>query len=248
MMIKEGVLENPKPAGVLGQHVMPLIPAGKVGFRSGIYMASTDELYLRVKGKGGHGAMPHLNIDPVLITSHLIVTMQQIVSRVANPTMPSVLSFGKVIANGATNVIPNEVYIEGTFRTLDEKWRTEAHQRMLELAHQLVQSMGGTLEFEIRKGYPALVNDEVLTASARRNAEEYLGKENVLDLDIWMAAEDFAFFSQQTSACFYRLGTRNEARGITSSVHTPTFDIEEDALQIGAGLMAWLAVKELAQP
>lgn len=247
MMIKEGVLENPKPAGVLGQHVMPLIPAGKVGFRSGIYMASTDELYLRVKGKGGHGAMPHLNIDPVLITSHLIVSMQQIVSRVANPTMPSVLSFGKVIANGATNVIPNEVYIEGTFRTLDEKWRAEAHQRMLDLAHQLVQSMGGTLEFEIRKGYPALVNDEALTASARRNAEEYLGKENVLDLDIWMAAEDFAFFSQQTSACFYRLGTRNEARGITSSVHTPTFDIEEDALEIGAGLMAWLAVNELSR-
>ncbi len=247
MMIKEGVLENPKPAGVLGQHVMPLIPAGKVGFRSGIYMASTDELYLRVKGKGGHGAMPHLNIDPVLITSHLIVTMQQIVSRVANPTMPSVLSFGKVIANGATNVIPNEVYIEGTFRTLDEKWRAEAHQRMLDLAHQLVQSMGGTLDFEIRKGYPALVNDETLTASARRNAEEYLGKENVLDLDIWMAAEDFAFFSQQTKACFYRLGTRNEERGITSSVHTPTFDIEEDALQIGAGLMAWLAVNELAR-
>lgn len=245
MMIKEGVLENPKPAGVLGQHVMPLIPAGKVGFRSGIYMASTDELYLRVKGKGGHGAMPHLNTDPVLITSHLIVALQQIVSRIANPTMPSVLSFGKVIANGATNVIPDEVYIEGTFRTLNETWRAEAHQRMLDLAHQLVQSMGGRLEFEIRKGYPALVNDETLTASARRNAEEYLGKENVLDLDIWMAAEDFAFFSQHTSACFYRLGTRNEARGITSSVHTPTFDIEEDALQIGAGLMAWLTVQEL---
>jgi len=247
MMIKEGVLEKPSPSGVLGQHVMPLIPAGKVGFRSGIYMASTDELYLRVKGKGGHGAMPHLNIDPVLITSHLIVALQQIVSRVANPTMPSVLSFGKVIANGATNVIPNEVYMEGTFRTLDEKWRAEAHQRMLDLAHQLVQSMGGTLEFEIRKGYPALVNDEALTASARRNAEEYLGKENVLDLDIWMAAEDFAFFSQHTKACFYRLGTRNEARGIISSVHTPTFDIEEDALQIGAGLMAWLTVQELQQ-
>lgn len=247
MMIKEGVLEKPSPSGVLGQHVMPLIPAGKVGFRSGIYMASTDELYLRVKGKGGHGAMPHLNIDPVLITSHLIVAMQQIVSRVANPTMPSVLSFGKVIANGATNVIPNEVYLEGTFRTLDEKWRAEAHQRMLDLAHQLVQSMGGTLEFEIRKGYPALVNDEALTASARRNAVEYLGKENVLDLDIWMAAEDFAFFSQHTKACFYRLGTRNEARGIISSVHTPTFDIEEDALQIGAGLMAWLTVQELQQ-
>lgn len=155
------------------------------------------------------------------------------------------LSFGKVIANGATNVIPDEVTIEGTFRTLDEKWRAEAHQRMLDLAHQLVQSMGGKLEFEIRKGYPALVNDEVLTTKAKKNAENYLGNENVLDLDIWMAAEDFSFYSQKTSACFYRLGTRNEDRGITSSVHTPTFDIDEDALKIGTGLMAWLAICEL---
>lgn len=208
-------------------------------------MASTDELYLKIKGKGGHGAMPHLNIDPVLITSHLIIAMQQIVSRAANPTMPSVLSFGKVIANGATNVIPNEVYVEGTFRTLDEQWREEAHQRMTDLAQQLVQSMGGQLEFEIRKGYPALVNDEVLTERTKNNAIAYLGKENVLDLDIWMAAEDFAFYSQKTKACFYRLGTRNEAKGITSSVHTPTFDIDESALTIGTGLMAWLAVCEL---
>jgi amidohydrolase len=245
LMIKEGALENPKPNSVIGQHVMPLIPSGKVGFRSGIYMASTDELYLKVIGKGGHGAMPHLNIDPVLITSHLIVALQQIVSRVANPTMPSVLSFGKVIANGATNVIPNEVYIEGTFRTLNEEWRAEAHQRMLDLAHQLVQSMGGRLEFEIRKGYPALVNDEGLTANAKKGAIEYLGSENVLDLDIWMAAEDFSFYSQVAPSCFYRLGTRNEARGITSSVHTPTFDIEEESLKVGAGLMTYLALKEL---
>lgn len=245
LMIKEGALENPKPNSVIGQHVMPLIPSGKVGFRSGIYMASTDELYLKVIGKGGHGAMPHLNIDPVLITSHLIVALQQIVSRVANPTMPSVLSFGKVIANGATNVIPNEVYIEGTFRTLNEVWRAEAHQHMLDLAHQLVQSMGGKLEFEIRKGYPALINDEALTAKAKSSAIEYLGNENVLDLDIWMAAEDFSFYSQVAPACFYRLGTRNESRGITSSVHTPTFDIEEESLKIGAGLMSYLALKEL---
>ncbi len=246
MMIKDGALENPKPNAVIGQHVMPLIPAGKIGFRPGIYMASTDELYLRVKGKGGHGAMPQFNIDPVLITSHLIVAMQQIVSRVANPTMPSVLSFGKVIANGATNVIPDEVYIEGTFRTLDEKWRGEAHQRMLDLAHGLVQSMGGKLEFEIRKGYPALVNDEALTHRLKSKTIEYLGAENVIDLDIWMAAEDFAFYSQKADACFYRLGTRNEAKGITSSVHTPTFDIEEESLRTGTGLMAWLAVNELS--
>lgn len=245
LMIKEGALQNPTPVSVIGQHVMPMIDAGKVGFRSGIYMASTDELYLRVKGKGGHGAMPHLNIDPVLITSHLIVAMQQIVSRVANPTLPSVLSFGKVIANGATNVIPDEVYIEGTFRTLDEKWRNEAHQHMTDLAHQLVTSMGGKLEFEIRKGYPALVNNPQLTARAKQNAVDYLGAENVTDLEIWMAAEDFAFYSQVADACFYRLGTRNEARGITSSVHTPTFDIDEDALLTGAGLMSWIALNEL---
>jgi amidohydrolase len=245
LMIKEGVLQNPAPSEIIGQHVMPMIDAGKVGFRSGIYMASTDEIYVTVRGKGGHGAMPHLNVDPVLIASHMIVALQQIVSRHANPTMPSVLSFGKVIANGATNVIPNEVYLEGTFRTLDEKWRTEAHSRILKLAKSVVEGMGGAVDFEIRRGYPALVNNPELTAAARKGAEEYLGKENVLDLDIWMAAEDFAFYSQQADACFYRLGTRNESRGITSSVHTPTFDIEEKSLETGMGLMAYLAVKQL---
>ncbi len=245
LMIKEGVLENPKPSGIIGQHVMPLIETGKVGFRSGVYMASTDEIYVTVKGKGGHGAMPHLNIDPVLITSHIIVALQQIVSRVANPTMPSVLSFGKVIANGATNVIPNEVYLEGTFRTLDETWRSEAHTRMKSMAEQMAAAMGGTCEFNIKRGYPALINEEKITARSRAYAVEYLGKENVLDLDIWMAAEDFAFYSQVTDACFYRLGTRNEARGIISSVHTPTFDIDENALKIGMGLMAYMAVREL---
>jgi amidohydrolase len=245
MLIGEGVLKNPEPAGIIGQHVMPMIDAGKVGFRSGIYMASTDEVYIRVKGKGGHGAMPHLNIDPVMIASHMMVALQQIVSRNANPIMPSVLSFGKVIANGATNVIPNEVYIEGTFRTLDENWRADAHARILKMAHAIVEGMGGTVEFEIRRGYPALVNNPELTASSRKAAEIYIGKDNVVDLDIWMAAEDFAFYSQQTKACFYRLGTRNESKGITSSVHTPTFDIEESALETGVGLMAWLAVCEL---
>ncbi|MCE2846055.1 MAG: M20 family metallopeptidase [Sphingobacteriales bacterium] len=247
MMIQEGVLKNPTPDCIFGQHVMPHIPAGKVGFRSGTYMASTDELYLKVIGKGGHGAMPHMNIDPVLISSHLIIALQQVVSRNANPTVPSVLSFGKVIADGATNVIPDYVLIEGTFRTLSESWRSSAHDRMTTLAHQLVESMGGRLEFEIRKGYPVLVNDSELTGKARTRAVEYLGPENVTDLDIWMAAEDFAYYTHETKACFYRLGTRNESKGITSSVHTPTFDIEEDALQIGCGLMAWLTICELTE-
>jgi amidohydrolase len=224
---------------------MPFIETGKVGFRSGKYMASTDELYVTVNGKGGHAAQPQQNIDPVMITAQILVSLQQIVSRTANPNTPSVLSFGKVQANGATNVIPNEVKLEGTFRTMDEAWRAEAHTRMKKMAEGIAESMGGSCEFEIKKGYPFLVNEEKLTAAAKQYAQEYLGKENVLDLDIWMAAEDFAYYSQVTDACFYRLGTRNEAKGITSSVHTPTFDIDENALAISTGLMAYIALKRL---
>jgi amidohydrolase len=245
LMIKEGVLENPKPQAVIGQHVMPLIDAGKVGFRAGKYMASADELYVTVRGKGGHAAQPQQNIDPVIITAHILTALQQVVSRNADPKNPSVLSFGKVIANGATNVIPNEVYLEGTFRTMDEAWRADAHVKMKKMAEGIAESMGGSCEFNILKGYPFLVNEEKLTAITRGHAEDYLGKENVLDLDIWMAAEDFAYYSQVADSCFYRLGTRNESRGITSSVHTPTFDVEETALELSTGLMAYLAIKQL---
>ncbi|MEO6522567.1 MAG: M20 family metallopeptidase [Mucilaginibacter sp.] len=245
LMIKEGVLENPKPQAVLGQHVMPLIDAGKVGFRSGKYMASTDEIYVTVKGKGGHGAQPQQNVDPVIITAHILVALQQVVSRMAQPSIPSVLSFGKVIANGATNVIPNEVYLEGTFRTMDEVWRKEAHKKMKKMAEGIAESMGGSCDFNIMHGYPFLINEPRLTAATRSHAEDYLGKENVLDLDIWMAAEDFAYYTQVADSCFYRLGTRNEERGIISSVHTPTFDVEEKALEVSTGLMAYLALKEL---
>nr|WP_294872932.1 M20 family metallopeptidase [uncultured Pedobacter sp.] len=245
IMIKEGVLENPKPQSIVGQHVMPLIDTGKVGFRSGIYMASTDELYVTVHGKGGHGAQPHQNIDPVLITSHIIIALQQIVSRNADPRLPSVLSFGKVQANGATNIIPNEVKIEGTFRTLNEDWRKEAKRLMKKMAEGIAESMGGSCDFRIMDGYPYLINEEKLTANARAFAEDYLGKENVVDLDIWMAAEDFAYYSQVTDACFYRLGTGNKEKGTTYSVHTPNFDIDEDALRTSTGLMAYVALKQL---
>ena len=245
LLIKEGVLEKPKVESMIGQHVMPLIDAGKVGFRKGMYMASADELYVTVYGKGGHGAMPEMNIDPVVISSHIIIALQQIVSRNANPKIPSVLSFGKVIAEGATNVIPNEVKIEGTFRTLNEEWRYEAHKKMKRIAEGIAESMGGSCDFEVRVGYPYLENNEDLTEKMQKAAEEYLGKENVLDLDIWMAAEDFAYYTHHTDACFYRLGVRNEKEGITSSVHTPTFDIDAKALETGIGLMAYLALEEL---
>lgn len=245
LMIKDKALESPRPSGIIGQHVMPLIPVGKVGFRKGMYMASADELYITIKGKGGHGAMPETLVDPVLIASHMIIALQQVISRNASPKIPSVLSFGRVEALGATNIIPNEVKIQGTFRTLNEDWRSKAHIQMVKIAKGIVEGMGGELDFEVRKGYPFLRNAEELTARAQNAAADYLGEENVVDLDIWMAAEDFSYYTQEIDGCFYRLGTRNESKGIISGVHTPTFDIDEDALEIGAGLMAYIAVKEL---
>lgn len=247
LMIKDGVLENPAPGAMLGQHVAPNIPAGKIGFREGMYMASTDELYLTVKGKGGHGAMPDQLIDPVLIASHIIVAMQQVISRNRPPASPSVLSFGRFIADGITNVIPNEVKIEGTFRCMNEQWREEGLRRIQKLAEGMAEAMGGSCEFERVKGYPYLQNHPELTRRTRASTVAYMGAENVVDLDLWMAGEDFAFYSQVVDSCFYRLGTRNESRGIISGVHTPTFDIDETALEVGPGLMAWLAVEELGK-
>lgn len=245
LMIRDGVLRNPAPQGMVGQHVMPLLPAGKVGFREGMYMASSDEIYLRVIGKGGHAGAPELVIDPVLIASHILVALQQVISRNANPRHATVLSFGKVSAAGATNIIPDEVNVAGTFRALNESWRAEGLRRIEQIARGVADAMGGRCEVTISRGYPYLENDPALTRRIRAAAEAYLGKENVVDLDLTLGSEDFAFYSHQVPASFYRLGTRNEARGITSYVHTPTFDIDEAALGIGPGLMAWMAVSEL---
>ncbi|WP_299530570.1 M20 family metallopeptidase [Ulvibacterium sp.] len=229
----------------LGQHVQPNLPVGVVGFRSGKFMASMDELFLTVKGKGGHGAMPERLVDPVLIASHIIVAAQQLVSRMASPQTPSVLSFGKVIADGAINVVPFEVHIEGTFRTFDTLWRKEALQRLEKLVTSIAEGMGGSCELKINHGYPYLDNDTDLTRDMKSAANEYLGSKNVVDLEPWMAAEDFAYYSQKNPSCFYLIGVGNEQKGIRSGLHTPTFDIDEDALGIGGGLMAWLAVKNL---
>lgn len=245
IMIKEGVLENPKVEAIFGQHVLPQLEVGKVAFRSGISMASCDEIFITVKGKGGHGAMPQLAIDPVLIAAHIIIALQQIVSRNANPTMPSVLTIGKIIGNGATNIIPDEVKMDGTLRTFDEKWRAEAKQKIKKIAEGIAESMGGSCEITILDGYPFLNNDEKLTLQANEDAIDYLGAENVMPLDLRMTAEDFSYYSQVVPACFYRLGTGNIEKGIVSPIHTPTFDVDERCLEVGAGLMAWLAVKAL---
>lgn len=244
-MIRDGALTNPTPASIIGQHVMPLVPVGKVGFREGMYMASSDEIYLKVIGKGGHGAAPELTIDPVVIAAHIIIALQQVISRNASPKQPTVLTFGRIIGEGATNIIPDEVNIAGTFRALNEVWRKEGLQKITKMAESIAEGMGGKCEVTISHGYPYLENNPEVTRRIRKAAEAYVGKENVVDIELTLGSEDFAYYSHVVPASFYRLGTRNESKGITSYVHTPTFDIDEEALKIGPGLMAWMAVSEL---
>ena len=240
LLIKEGVLEDPAPSSIFGLHVHPGLSIGKMSFRPGKVMASADELYMTIKGKGGHAAAPHLCIDPILIASHLIVALQQIASRNNNPHNPTVLSITSFQGGSTTNVIPNEVKLKGTFRAMDEEWRFKAHGLIRKMATDLVHSMGGEIDLLIDVGYPSVYNNEGLNDIARQKAEEFIGSKNVEETEPRMGAEDFGYYSQEIPGCFFRLGVMNEKKGITSGVHTPTFNIDENAIETGMGMMAWL--------
>ena len=244
LMIKEGLLQN-NPQACIAQHVYPDLPTGKVGFRSGTYMASADEIYVTIKGKGGHAALPHLLNDPILMASQIVTNLQQIVSRYNKPDNPSVLSFGYVKADGETNIIPDIVTLKGTFRTFDEIWRFKAHNKMKEIANSICEAAGGSCDFDIKVGYPFLVNDENITKLSKDAAQKFLGVENVVDLDLRMTSEDFAFISQKSPSCFYRLGT-GDGKSIRR-LHTSTFDIDEKCLSISSGLMAYIALKQIVK-
>ena len=239
-MIREGVLENPKPQFVIAQHVINTLQAGDVGLKAGPYMASTDEIFITVRGKGGHAATPSQIIDPILIASHIIVAIQQIVSRNADPILPTVVSFGRIIGEGLTNIIPDVVNLDGTMRTYNESWRKEVHQRISRIAVGIAEAMGATCEVRIAHGYPFLNNDPGLTEKLRTLASEYLGPEHVKELDQRMTAEDFAYFAEKVPSCLYRLGIGNEAQGISSNLHSATFNVDEQSLETGMGLMAWV--------
>jgi hippurate hydrolase len=243
LMIKDGALENPRPDAILGMHVQPSMEAGLLGFRAGQYMASADEIYITIKGKGGHAAQPHLTTDTILVASHLVVSLQQVISRNNNPFSPSVLSICAFNGGYTTNVIPSEVKLMGTFRAMDETWRFKAHDIIKKQATELAHAMGAEIEIDILVGYPCLYNNEEVTERSRALAGEYLGQDNVQDTEVRMGAEDFAFYSQIIPACFFRLGTGNVEKGITSGVHTPTFDIDERAIETGIGTMAYLATQ-----
>jgi hippurate hydrolase len=240
ILIKEGVLENPEPSSIFGLHVHPGLAVGKMSFRPGKVMASADELYITIKGKGGHAAAPHSCIDPILIASHLIISLQQIVSRNNNPHNPTVLSITSFQGGSTTNVIPNEVKLKGTFRAMDEEWRFKAHDLIRRMATDLVHSMGGEIDLLIDVGYPSVYNNEALNELARKKAEEFIGSKNVEETEPRMGAEDFGYYTQEIPGCFFRLGVMNEKNGITSGVHTPTFNIDEAAIETGMGMMAWL--------
>jgi amidohydrolase len=240
IMIKEGVLENPAPTAIVGLHVHPILETGKLSFRSGKVMASADEIYITVKGKGGHAATPHLTVDTVLAASQLVVALQQVVSRDKNPLSPSVLSICSINGGFTTNVIPSEVKLMGTFRAMDEEWRKKAHERMKEVADGIAKSTGAEIEFTIDIGYPTVFNDPHVTEKAKNIATEIFGADKIEEGELRMGAEDFGYYSQKIAGCFFRLGTGNIEKGISAGVHTPTFNIDEDAIAIGMRMMATL--------
>lgn len=243
LMIAEGVLENPSPTKIIALHVHPGLQVGKLSFRKGRVMASADEIYITIKGKGGHAAAPHLTQDTVLIASQLIVSLQQIISRNNNPISPSVLSICSIHGGNATNIIPSEVKLMGTFRAMDETWRYKAHDLIKTQAKSIVEGMGAELDILIDVGYPTVDSEPILTENCSLLATEFMGEKNVEETELRMGAEDFGFYTQQIPGCFFRLGVRNESKEIIHNVHTPQFNIDENAIEIGMGIMTWLGVK-----
>lgn len=245
LMIRDGALEGPKPEAIFGLHVYPNLPAGSLGFRPGLYMASADEIYITIHGKGGHAAAPHLTVDPIAIAALVIVGLQQVISRKNDPLSPSVLTFGKIAGGFAVNVIPDKVELLGTFRAMNEEWRQQAHKLIKDFTTQTCAAYGATAEIEIPSGYPCLVNDTALTNRAIGWGREFAGAANVHDLDMRMGAEDFAFYTHHVPGCFFRIGTNRDNKDFTASVHNARFNINEDAMKTGMGMMAWAAVNAL---
>jgi hippurate hydrolase len=245
IMIAEGVLKNPDVDAIFGLHVYPHLPAGNVGFRSGQYMASTDEIHITINGKGGHAALPHQTIDPIAISAQVITALQQVVSRKSNPVSPSVLSFGMIAGGTVNNVIPDKVELAGTLRTMDETWRATAHKLINDIVTNICEAFGATAEIDIPKGYPSLYNNPELTASAEGWAKEYLGDDHVKQLNLRMTADDFAFYSHEVPGCFFRIGTNRDDKEFTASVHNPHFDIEESAMVTAIGTMGWIVSNAL---
>ena len=247
MMMDDGLFDEVTPDEIYAFHCLPEMDCGHVGMRKGKYMASTDELYWTVKGRGGHGATPHLSVDPILIASHIVVALQQLVSRNASPMMPTTLSFGKFNANGRTNIIPDEVKMEGIIRTFDEQWRLECHERIRRISCGIAESMGGECDLFIDYGYPYVFNDDRCTQRVHDNAVAYLGADKVEWIDMRMTAEDFAFFAQKIPACYFRVGIHEPGTPFCN-LHRPNLMVDERSLEIASGLVAYNGLQALNNP
>ncbi|MBX2822903.1 MAG: amidohydrolase [Rhodothermaceae bacterium] len=247
VMIEEGALsaqgEREQPEVIFGQHVQPDLHVGKIGVRNGMYMASADEIYITVHGKGGHAAAPHyLDNDTILTAAHIVVALQTIISRNCPPDVPGVLSIGKFIGDGATNVIPTEVRLEGTLRAMDESFRSKAHSLIQQTVEHTAKAFGARVDLDIKVGYPALFNHDMPTDFVRNTAQSYVGSENVVELDKWFASEDFAYYLRELPGSFYRIGVFSNQLSTQRALHTPHFDVDEDALKLSTGFMAFLAM------
>ena len=254
LMVAEGALAQDAPIsgpaaaiaplvdGIVGQHVYPQLDAGLVGFRSGTYMAAADEVHIRILGRGGHAALPHRTVDPVVASAHIITALQTVVSRNCEPTHPAVLTFGRVSGGHARNIIPDEVILDGTLRTYDEGTASVLRIAIQRVAEATAAAFGAKAEVDVAIGYPPVINHPALTDRCRKRAEELLGSDRVVDLPLRMTGEDFSFYQKKVPGCFYRLGTGGDGPGCRSGLHTAAFDIDEEALKTGTAMMAWLAV------
>ena len=244
MMMDDGLFNAVMPNEIYSFHCLPEMEVGRIGMKKGRYMASTDELYWTVKGKGGHGATPHMSVDPILIASHIVVALQQLVSRNAPPMMPTVLSFGKFVGEGRTNIIPDEVKMEGIIRTFDPQWRLDCHEKIRKMSCGIAESMGGRCDLFIDFGYPPVINDDACTQQVHDNGVDYLGADNVDWLDLRMTAEDFAFFAQKIPACYFRVGIHVPGTPYCN-LHRPDLLVDERSMEIASGFEAYNAFMAL---
>ena len=245
MMMNDGLFDEVMPNEIYSFHCLPEMDFGKVGMRKGKYMASTDELYWTVRGRGGHGATPHLNVDPVLIASHIVIALQQVVSRNAAPMMPTVLTIGKIEdVGGRTNITPEEVKMEGIIRSFDPEWRLRSHELIRRISSGVAEAMGGECDLFVDEGYPPVINDDACTQQVYDNACAFLGEDKVEWLDLRMTAEDFAFYQQKIPSCYFRVGIHEPGTPL-SNLHRPNLIVDERSLELANGLVAYNAVKAL---
>lgn len=245
-VIESGLLERYKPDLAYGMHCWPELPGGTAGFRPGAFMAASDFVKIRVRGRGGHGAHPHKSVDPVTAAAYLLTELQTVISRNTAPLDPAVLTIGKIIGGTAANVIPDEVQMEGTVRTVSRETRNLVEERIRNLSVLGAQALGAECEVEYRRGVPALINDKNAVRILMRAAENQLGADSVRILENpSMGSEDFARYLEEIPGAMFRIGTANENPASGLALHNAGIVFDERAISVGAAVMSSAALEAL---